>query len=103
MAKFTFKKHRATGRYRSFELDYTDIKLNKKVVGSISESRDRKWKERYGIGFMLKKERTGKDPAPFKWTRLKKRFANENEARQFIKDNEEAIQKQFDLYFHDDL
>ena len=38
--KFTFKKNIPTGRYRSFERDYHEIKLKNQVVGNINESRE---------------------------------------------------------------
>ena len=98
--KFTFKKHIATGMYRSFELDNTDIKMDRKVVGTISESRD--YDDRYGISFMIKKEKTKSLPAPFKWVRLKKRFGSENDARTFVRENNDVMIKQFELYQQED-
>ena len=99
MAKFTFKKAIHTGKYRSFALDRTDIKLNKKEVGHISESKN---DYKYNISFAIKKEKTKVDPAPFKWITLKKKADSEPEARNFIKKNEEEIQKKYDLYQFED-
>jgi len=98
MKNFTFKKHIPEGRYRSFELDHTDIKRNKKVVGFIGESRKGLWEERYRIHFQIKKEITKEEPAPFRWIELKKRCNTEKEAREFIKKNSEEIQILYDLY-----
>lgn len=97
--KFTFKKDNPVGRYRSFELDHTEIKLKKKVVGHIQESRGN---HTYSVSFAIKKEITKKEPAPFKWVRLKARFKTEAEARVFVKKHEEQIQERYDLYQFED-
>jgi len=92
MKKFTFKKHKKEGRFRSFEKDWSDIKLTGKVVGHITENK---------ISFAVKKEKTEKDPAPFKWIRLKRLFKNEQDARDLIKRFEKEIQEGYDLYLFD--
>ncbi len=97
MKKFTFKKYVATGMYRSFEKDQTDIKLNKMVVGSVGETC-----YGYKIRFAVKKDATKEDPAPFKWVSFKTRYTTENDARQFVKDNNKVIQNQLDLHLFDD-
>jgi len=97
--KFTFKKDVPTGRYKSFDLKYTDIKLGGKQVGHIKESRDSR---DYSISFAIKKEKTEKDPAPFKWVYLKARFKTEPEARVFVKRHEEQIQERYNLYQFED-
>jgi len=94
--KFTFKKYRHTGRYGSFELDQTIIKLKKKEVGYIAEKKHLGYK--YQISFAIKKEPTKEKPAPFKWITLKYIYETEKEAREFINANTEKIMKQFDLY-----
>lgn len=96
--KFTFKKYARTGSYRSFQKKYSDIKLNKKKVGTISEIESGE----YRISFAVKKEKTVKDPAPFKWVRINKSFRNENGAREYIKLHDEAIMKRLNLYQFDD-
>ena len=93
MKKFTFKKQKKEGRFRSFQPDFTDIKLSGKVVGHITKCK---------VSFAIKKERTEKDPAPFKWVRLKKVFENEQAARDLVKLLEKEIQKKYDLYLFDD-
>lgn len=96
--KFTFKKVKKEGRYRSFDLtNTTKIKLNKKKVGYISSKgvfKDKQWI----IHLMVKKERTTEHPAPFKWMILKKRCKSEEEARNFLNENFEIINKEIDLY-----
>ena len=95
MKKFTFKKSVPEGRYRSFELGSTDIKLSKKIVGMINERRlDYKWT----ISFAVKNEKTEQDPAGFKWKRLVVPFDSEKEARKFIQEKTEEIIAKFDLH-----
>jgi len=101
--KFTFKRHEKKGKYRSFQEDNTDIKLNKKVVGTIHElSHLSKERGKYKVLFAVKKEKTKKSPAPFKWARVKQLFPDEESAREWIQNNSEKIQKQLDLYFFED-
>jgi hypothetical protein len=98
MARFTFKKTVHEGRYRSFQKNHTEIKLNKKEVGYISEIEY----SDYRVFFAVKKERTEKDPAGFMWIKVKWHFYDENDAREYIKDNNNHIQEKFDLYYFDD-
>jgi len=91
---FTFKKHIATGKYRSFERDNTDIKLKGYVVGLISETEEGSYK----ISFAIKKERSKKDPSLFRWVTLKANPKNEEEARKTIKKFSKAIQEKYNLY-----
>lgn len=92
---FTFKKHIAVGRYSSFELDQTEIKLKKQQVGIIYETREHLYK----IRFAIKKEKTTEDPADFKWIILKGKFNTEEKARGIIKKFSKEIQEKYDLYF----
>lgn len=91
---FTFKKYKRVGKWRSFERNNTDIKLKKQQVGRIFEMENGEYK----VSFSIKKEITKKDPAPFKWIRLKKTCNTEKDAREFIKKFSPAIQKKYDLY-----
>ena len=95
MANFTFKKFPKSGRFQVFELNDTEIKLNKMQVGSIAESR---LNHKYHISFAVKREPTEKDPANFKWTRLTKTFDTEPEARDFVKKHEKEIQEKYNLH-----
>ena len=94
MSKITFKKTIHTGKYKSFALDSTDMKLNKKVFGGIFETKNSQFK----IQIALKKEKTEKDPASFKWVYVKETFATEDDAREYIIKKEGEIKK-LDLYF----
>ena len=100
MAKFTFKKSISTGRYRSFELDSTTIKIKRKMVGNICQTR--RDERVYEIRFAIKRLRTEKDPAPFKWITLKKKCTSEPEAKEFLRKYEKEIQEKYDLYHFED-
>jgi hypothetical protein len=97
---FTFKEHKSEGKYRSFYPSWWDIKLQKKVCGGIYvlNSLDRT----YEVQFMVKKERTEKDPAPFKWVTLKEKFSDISEAKEFLKEHTKEITTKFDLHFLED-
>jgi len=94
---FTFKKHIYQGQYASFERDYTDIKLKKKVVGNIVEIRN----GYYQVGFMVVKQDILEDKNPnceWRWIFLAKTFSNEKEAREFVNFGYEKIIKKYNLY-----
>uniref|UniRef100_A0A6M3L0A0 Uncharacterized protein n=1 Tax=viral metagenome TaxID=1070528 RepID=A0A6M3L0A0_9ZZZZ len=91
---FTFKKQKKEGRYKSFQKDFTDIKLKKKAVGYIAQEETFS----YRVSFAIKKEKTKSDPAPFKWITFKKRFKTEKRARKFANKNFNEIIEKFDLH-----
>jgi hypothetical protein len=94
MAKFTFKMHRETGLRAVAYRPSSDIKIKGVVVGSIREG---------VIRLMVKRERTEDDPARFRWVTLKKRFADDAEAREFLRDvGVEAVMKAHDLYIREE-
>ena len=99
MAKFTFRKVKHTGRYRSFELDQTTIKLDRKEVGYMCESRDDQF---WRIRLAVKKEPTKQDPADFKWVMLEARPESEQQGREFILKYAAQILERYDLYQFDD-
>ncbi len=95
MKKFTFKTTKATGPYSSFHPDVHEIKLNKKVVGLIT----------YGaphiIRFMVNKDTLSEDGnpnCPWKWIQMKMRFSSLDEAKKWIRDNNDKIQQTFNLH-----
>ena len=63
----------------------TNIKVDKLVVGTIAapnwQTKDNLWSVRLTVA----KEKTEDDPAPFRWITMKKRFASEPEAREFVR------------------
>jgi len=59
--KFTFKKDKPIGLFRAFEGAWTDIKLNKRVVGYITETRSHHFIIYFAI---LNQNRTGINSYP---------------------------------------
>ena len=98
MKNFTFKKHRYEGPYRGFEKDHTDIKLNMKVVGTITERKV----NTYIVSFAVEKEPTETDPAPFRWQMINATFKDEDEARQFVRRQFFIIQSILNLHSFED-
>lgn len=93
--KFTFKTNKPTGPYRSFYSSYHQIKLRGKSVGSIDD------KPPYKIRFQVYKKDINEDGNPnclWKWVRLKHESASLVEAKEFVKNNSEAILNQFNIY-----
>ena len=93
--KFTFKTTGATGKFRSFSLPIIDIKLNKKLIGSILPETP------YLVSFMVNKQDIYEDNnsnCAWKWVRLKKEFRSIDEAKEFINNNIDKILEKFDLH-----
>jgi hypothetical protein len=108
---FSFKKDVPVGRYRSFDAQNNyDIKLNRKVVGSIGEVRTigpsvKEDEGKFVLRFIVNKKDPMEDKNPncvWKWITLKRRFESAEEAKQFVLDNAEIIMKQFDLHCLED-
>ena len=101
MKGLSFKKQaRETGlRSVGNPVPSVDIKINKKVIGYLSaptwQTKDNKW----GINFSVVKPEPDENPnCKWKWIAVKTRFETENEAREFVKENIEAISKRYTLY-----
>lgn len=93
---FTFKKDIPTGRYASFEAESHEIKLKRKVVGSIAEIRtigrsSDPDEGKFAIRLAVKVTPSEEKPAPFKWITLKYRAEDALEAKKLLNDNFEAI------------
>ncbi|MAO08101.1 MAG: hypothetical protein CL596_05245 [Alteromonas sp.] len=88
--KFSFKKHAPTGRYRSFENSYWDIKIKGRQVGNI-------WEKDYGtyfrIGLMVKKG------DGFKFIYLKAKPKTIEKAKDFLNRNFDRILERYDLHY----
>lgn len=95
MKKFTFKKHKKEGSYRSFQKDYTDVKLSGNKVGWITE---REY-EKYELWFSVK---STEHTCGWKNIKLKAEFKNEKDAREFITTNAAKLQEKFELHQHID-
>jgi hypothetical protein len=113
--KFTFKKHRPTGRYASFETEHHDIKLKRKTCGYIKErSHFAKIKEGeedlpYHVALMVYKTDEDKASAKnntnvdWKWIYLKQKFANADKAKEAINGDLLERMLKFKLRFSDEL
>jgi hypothetical protein len=97
MKKFTTKTTQPTGRYRSFDSAYHEIKLNGICVGTISD----KVPHRITL-YVTKGEEdkvNDKDPnCEWKKITLKKEFESVNGAKGWVKENSEIIQAQFKIH-----
>lgn len=96
---FTFKTIKPTGKYRSFEDDYHQIKLNKKVCGDIG------YKKPYKIGLQVIKNDIFEDGNPnciWKWITLDKKSESLQEAKEFLKNNFKLINDKYKIYTNDD-
>lgn len=96
---FTFKEHKPTGKWRSFDSSYWEIKLNKKVVGHIYEQ---DFGATYSITFSIKHENTDNPNCHFKNIKLKATFKTIDETKEFLKRKTKAITEKYDLYALDD-
>ena len=109
--KFSFKKDIPTGKWGHLEPhnNYT-IKLDGKEIGAINEiilrndffNRYNKEDDgKFEIRFMINKKDPMEDKNPnclWRWVTLKRKFENSEEAKQFVIDNSELIQKQFNFH-----
>lgn len=94
MGKFTFKTEKPTGPYSSFFASSHYIKLNKKLVGLIT---DKEWK----IRLRIYKDENHTDDNPnceWKWITLVRVSSSLQEAKQFLNDNFDAITEKYNLY-----
>ena len=98
MAKFTFKTHNPTGKYRAFDTAYIDIKLNKKVCGSICEPSHHS-SNGCVIRLMVKdaSHRCG-----WRWIQFKAQFDTLKDARTFVSEKSNDIQSKYDLFLLED-
>jgi hypothetical protein len=99
MKKFTFKTNKSTGRYRSFYSDTHDIKLNKKLVGHIND------KFPFTIRLVVIKSDINEDKNPncqWKWITLVHISNSLQEAKIWLNENAELIQKKYNLYLMED-
>ena len=96
--KFTFKKYIPTGRYRSFERDYHEIKLKNQVVGNIKESRK---DYKFSIRLMVDKKDITEDGNPnciWKNIIFKKKFNKVDEAKEWLNNNFDRINVEYIIH-----
>lgn len=96
--KFTYKKHRPTGRYASFEAEHHDIKLKRNVVGTIHEIRTIGPKShpdegKFKISFMVNGSAKNNPNCSWRWVSINEVFESSNNAKQWIQHNLSKIQK----------
>lgn len=94
MKKFTFKTTKPTGRYKAFEENEYSIKMNNKEVGTICNNS-------YDIRLMVVKNDINEDNNPnciWKWITLKKKSSSLEEAKKWLNDNFEEINKLYNLH-----
>lgn len=93
--KFTFKHIKTTGRYSGFYPTTHDIKLQKKKVGSISNSYP------YTISLMVIKVNIREDGNPnctWKWIILKWESKSVEDAKEFLNEKIDDILLNYNLY-----
>jgi hypothetical protein len=105
MLKVTFKKwDKLTGLAAiGYGKRSVDIKIDKKLVGTIDapnwQSEDSTW----GISFMVMKTEPDDNPnSDWKNIRLRAKFASENDAREFIKNNIDRIAEKYTLHYEEE-
>lgn len=95
--KFTFKTDKPVGKWRAFHNSYHRIKLDGKIVGSITS-------EDFKIRLKVIKADIMEDKNPnceWKWITLAKKSANLQEAKDFLIANTKAIVEKYNLYKQD--
>lgn len=96
--KFTFKNNKSTGRFASFQGVCHDIKIKGKICGNIGERShllpDYKFEERFFIRLMIIDS-----TIPSGWRNIifNKRFENIEDAKKWLNENFEAINKKWQL------
>lgn len=102
----TFKKHpRATGLAGIGDKPQIDIKLRKKVVGSIHPPNFFRGKDNWQIGFMIVKEDINEDlnpNCPWRWFWVKNDATDEESARSWVRLNFDRVAFKYKLWSHDD-
>jgi len=96
--KPTFKIHRPTGQYRSFDHSHMDVKVKKKECGTVYyNSKEGK----YRLQLAVVKESTEEEPAPFRNITLKIQFDSLDDAKVWITEHFSTITSKYNLYFFD--
>jgi len=92
MKKFTYKKHKKEGQYRSFQKDFTDVKLSGKLVGSIRQLDDGQYRMS-----LIVEDPTGEN-CKWKWVSLTAQGKTEQACRNFLNERIDEIQSKFKLH-----
>ena len=103
MKTFTFKNNIRTGKFRSFESDSCEIKLNGFMVGSIAEIRSYNQhldNGKFSISFMINKidlMEDGNPNCPWRWIKINYRGESLKDAKSFVKAFSKNIQEKYNL------
>ncbi len=92
--KFTFKTYKATGQYGCFHSDFHDVKLKRKVVGTIDDEFPHK------IRLMVVKDNINEDGNPnclWMWITLAEKSETLDKAKEFLRTNTELIIEKYKL------
>lgn len=86
-----------------FPYQSVNIKVDKKVVGVIHapnwQTKDNLW----GVSFSVIKATPDDNPnCDWKWIHLKARFANEEDAREFVKNNIGDVVERYTFHYMDE-
>ena len=93
--KFTFKTDKPTGKWKSFDHSYHNIKLNGVNVGSIDDT------EPFTIRFMVDKadiNEDGNPNCPWKWISLKHKSSSLQEAKEFVNKGYDIILARYKIH-----
>lgn len=92
--KFTFKTEAPSGRFRSFESNYHQIKLNGHIVGQIADGLPFK----VSLNVMKTETITDKNPnCPWKRISFKREFTSLQEAKDWLNTNFETLNKTYTI------
>lgn len=100
-SSFTFKTTNPSGRFGWLDKPHHDIKVNKKVVGSIVEPTRDSINRAFKVKFMIVKKDIMEDRNPncdWKWMTLKKDFTSVDEAKEFVNKYFNEITEKYPLH-----
>lgn len=99
---FTFKKKVNTGRYSSFQGNFTTIKIKKKNCGFITRS---SYNYPYGLWLMVEKTSEIDDGTPnCSWMNicLKEDFKTEDEARIWVNEHFDELNNKYKIHIQEE-
>jgi hypothetical protein len=98
MSKFTFKTTYPEGKYRAFSSSYHEIKLDKKVVGTITDDH----LPRVKLMVMKSNVELSSNPnCKWEWVTLKGNHETIQHAKDFVNKHIDAILDKFELHKQD--
>jgi hypothetical protein len=103
MAKLSFKKQKKEGRYRSFSPDRTEIKADRKVVGSICEYAPLNRPEgEFVWGYITFRLIDDTSACGFKNVFLKYRPTSEEDGRRWVTEKWDVLQQKYKFHTEED-